>query len=147
MLIQKYDEPGDNQNPKSEIRNPQLKARVPLFADEPQTLGELFTKAVEKRPREDALNYKKNDQWHSISSAEMLARIENIALGLRSLGLEKGDRAALLSGNSPEWTLTDAGCQFAGIINVPLTRRLLRIRLIHYQDSARKYYFCKTKIV
>jgi long-chain acyl-CoA synthetase len=50
----------------------------------------------------------------------MISRAENIALGLYSLGLKKGDRAALLAANSPEWTLTDAGCQFAGIIDAPI---------------------------
>ncbi|MGI8883960.1 MAG: AMP-dependent synthetase/ligase [Pyrinomonadaceae bacterium] len=109
-----------SQNSKSEVRNTQLKGRIPLFADEPQTLAELFVQAARKHSRPDALNYKKDGEWRSISSEEMLARIENIALGLYSLGLRKGDRAALLSANTPEWTLTDAGSQLAGIADVPL---------------------------
>ncbi|HMJ08700.1 MAG TPA: long-chain fatty acid--CoA ligase, partial [Pyrinomonadaceae bacterium] len=36
------------------------------------------------------------------------------------LGLRSGDRAAILAPNSPEWTLADAGCQFAGVIDVPI---------------------------
>jgi long-chain acyl-CoA synthetase len=135
-----------NQNPKSEIRNPQLKGRIPLFADEPLTLGELFTKAVEKHPRKDALNYKENGEWGSISSAEMLARIENIALGLYSLGLRKGDRAALLSVNSPEWTLTDAGCQFAGIVDVPLYTTLAPNSVEYIiKDSGAQVFFLQNK--
>ncbi len=109
-----------NQNQASEVRNSPSKGRIPLFADEPETLAELFVRAARKHPHSDALNYKKDGEWRSISSDEMLARIENIALGLYTLGLRKGDRAALLSANSPEWTLTDAGCQFAGIADVPL---------------------------
>jgi len=88
-------------------------------SDEPRTLAELFLKAAEYN-RADALNYKKDGVWKPISSAEMISRSENIALGLYSLGLRKGDRIALLAANSPEWTLTDAGCQFAGIIDVPV---------------------------
>ena len=68
----------------------------------------------------DALNYKDEGEWKQISSAEIVTRSENIALGLYSLGLRKGDRAAILAPNSPEWTLCDAGCQFAGIIDVPI---------------------------
>ncbi|HSK71486.1 MAG TPA: AMP-binding protein, partial [Pyrinomonadaceae bacterium] len=102
-------------NPKSQIPNPKSLRRVPLFANEPQTLAELFHQAAERHNRPDALNYKKDGVWQPISSDQMISRAENIALGLYSLGLRKNDKAALLAANSPEWTLTDAGCQVAGI--------------------------------
>ncbi|MGI8786855.1 MAG: AMP-dependent synthetase/ligase [Pyrinomonadaceae bacterium] len=94
--------------------------RVPLYADEPRTLAELFMQAAKKYNRADALNYKKDGEWKRISSDEMISRAENIALGLYSLRIRKGDRVALLAANSPEWTLTDAGCQFAGIVDAPI---------------------------
>lgn len=94
--------------------------RVPLFENEPRTLGELFRQAAIRHPKPDALNYKSNGVWKSISSAQMIARAEKIALGLHSLGIRKGDRVAILAANSPEWTLTDAGCQLAGFIDVPI---------------------------
>ncbi len=86
----------------------------------PQTLAELFTMSAERYGREDALNYKRDGAWQKISSSNFVERARNIALGLTSLGLRKGDRAAILAANSPEWTLADAGCQFAGIIDVPI---------------------------
>jgi long-chain acyl-CoA synthetase len=109
----------EKENPQSAIRNPQSK-RIPLLPDEPQTLAELFRQSAAKHPRENTLNYKKDGEWHSISSAELIERAENIALGLHSIGLRKSDRVAILAANSPEWTLTDAGCQFAGIVDVPI---------------------------
>ena len=122
--------------------------RVPLYADEPQTLAELFTKAVEKHSRADALNFKKDGVWHSISSAEMISRAENIALGLHALGLRKGDKAALLAANSPEWTLTDAGCQFSGIVDVPIYTTLAP-KAVEYiiKDSGSKVCFLQNKAV
>ena len=102
----------------NQIRN--TVRRIPLLADEPQTLAELFACALVNRPRKNALNYKKDDRWQPISSAEMTSRIENIALGLYSLGLRRGDRAAILAANSPEWTLADGGCQFLGAVDVPI---------------------------
>ncbi len=86
----------------------------------PATLADLFTQAANKYGRDDALNYKRDGEWLSISSSEIVERAENIALGLYSIGLRKGDRAAILAANSPEWTLSDAGCQFAGIVDVPI---------------------------
>ena len=104
----------------AETQNQKSAARIPLYADEPKTLAELFIKAAEKHNRADALNFKTGGEWKRISSLEMIARIERIALGLYALGLRKGDRIALLAANSPEWTLTDAGCQFAGVIDAPV---------------------------
>ncbi len=93
---------------------------VPLFDNEPRILADIFQRSVNEYDLPNALNYKKNGEWHAISSKEMVERAENIALGLYSLGLRKGDRAAILAPNSPEWTLVDAGCQFAGIVDVPI---------------------------
>ncbi len=105
---------------KTENQIKQTVQRFSLNAEEPKTLAELFLQAARKYNRSDALNYKKDGKWHQISSAEMISRAENITLGLYSLGLRKGDKVALLAANSPEWTLTDAGCQFAGIVDVPI---------------------------
>mgnify|MGYP003380656319 CR=1 FL=1 len=92
----------------------------PSLSQYPATLPDLFLEAAREFNLPDALNYKKDGEWRAISSVEMIRRSENIALGLYSLGLRKGDRAAILAANSPEWTLTDAGCQFAGVIDVPI---------------------------
>lgn len=94
--------------------------RIPLFTDEPQTLAEMFYYAREKHSRKDALNFKKDGKWHSISSGEFIERSENIALGLYSLGIKTGDRATILASNSADWTIADAGCQFAGIVDAPV---------------------------
>lgn len=94
--------------------------RQPLFENEPQTLPELFRQSIAKFQLPDALNFKADGEWHKISAAEMLERTENIALGFYALGLRKDDKAAILAANSPAWTLTDAGCQFVGIVDVPI---------------------------
>ncbi len=114
----------------------------PLYPDEPASLAELFTKAAEKFDRPDALNYKSGGKWHPISSREIVARAEAIAAGLNSRGLRRGDKAAILGSNSPDWTLADAGCQFAGVIDVPIYTTLApeSIRYI-LNDSEAKVLF------
>jgi long-chain acyl-CoA synthetase len=109
---------------------------------EPVTLPELFVRSLAEFDLPDALNYKENGEWKKISSAELVTRSENIALGLYSLGLRKGDRAAILAANSPEWTLADAGCQFAGVIDVPIYTTLSSdsVRYI-VNDSAARIIF------
>ena len=95
-------------------------ARVRTSADEPATLVDVFKTVARKHKRSDILNYKRNGRWISISSDELLARAGRIAAGLHSIGLRHGDLLALLSESRVEWTLTDAGCIFAGVIDVPI---------------------------
>ncbi len=92
----------------------------PLTENEPRTIPELFRMAASKFDLDDALNYKSGREWKSISSSDLIKKIERVALGLHSIGLKSGDRAAILAANSPMWTMADGGCQFAGVIDVPI---------------------------
>ena len=109
-------------NPAQDIIKPETSkpTRVRTSADEPNTLVDVFKSVARAHKRPDTLNYKRNGQWISISSDELLARAARIAAGLHSIGLRHGDRLALLSESRVEWTLTDAGCIFAGVIDVPI---------------------------
>ena len=116
-----------------------------LLPDEPQTIAELFEQAADKFRRPDALNYKRAGAWQRISSEEMLDRAQAIAAGLYDLGLRKGEKAAILAANSPEWTLTDAGCQFAGVVDVPIYTTLAPASVKYIlKDSSAKILFVDT---
>lgn len=86
----------------------------------PATIGDIFRRSATQYDLPNALNYRADGEWKNISSAEVLRRAECVAAGLISIGLRRGDRAAILAANSPEWTLADAGCQLSGIIDVPI---------------------------
>ncbi|HEX8632617.1 MAG TPA: long-chain fatty acid--CoA ligase [Pyrinomonadaceae bacterium] len=120
--------------------------RVPLSPDEPATLAEVFTHAVGRHPKPDALNYKRDGVWRALSSAELIERAHLIAHGLHALGLRRGERAAILSESSPEWTLTDAGCQFAGVVDVPIypTQAPPQVRYI-LDDSGARVLFVRNR--
>src|SRR4029078_786287 len=69
----------------------------------------------------------------------MLRRVFQIAAGLYSLGVRRGDRVAILSESRPEWTLTDAACLFATAIDVPIypTLTASHVRYILKDSGAR----------
>jgi len=94
--------------------------RIPLTSDEPTTLPEVYECVARDHPKADTLNYKRDGVWHAISAAEMLQHAKQIALGLYSLDVHKGDRVAILSESRVEWVLADQGCMFAGAITVPI---------------------------
>ena len=119
---------------------------TPLLPDEPATLPELFVRSLEKHHLPDALNYKRDGRWNRISSEEFVRRAGDIALGLYSLGVRHGDRAAIMAANSPEWTLADAGCQFAGVLDVPIYTTLAP-RSVQYilDDSETRVLFIEDR--
>jgi long-chain acyl-CoA synthetase len=99
---------------------PAAPSRVPLSADEPVTLVEVYEQAVRRFPKRDTLNYKLDGVWQPISADVTLTRARRIALGFYSLGVRRGDRVALLSESRVEWVLADQGCIFAGAVSVPI---------------------------
>ena len=123
-------------SPEPKVETP---GRIPLDLDEPTTLIEVFEYVTRVHRRPDTLNYKCDGRWIHISSDEMLSRIRHIAGGLYSLGVRRGDRVAIISESRAEWTLTDAGCMFAGAIDVPIYPTLtpLQVRYILKDSGAR----------
>ena len=63
-------------------------------------------------------------------------------MGLRALGVEKGDRVALLSENRPEWAYVDLATLCAGAADVPIYPNLLPAQVLYVlNDSEAKVVF------
>jgi long-chain acyl-CoA synthetase len=88
--------------------------------DSPGTLNQLFFGAVERFNKPDALQVKRDGAYVPISHREMLERVRRTALGLRALGIQAGDRVAILSENRPEWAIADFACLTACLTDVPI---------------------------
>jgi long-chain acyl-CoA synthetase len=68
------------------------------------------------QPQQPCLRFHRDGRWQDVSWGEFLARVEAIAGGLAALGVEPGDRVAILSGNRPEWALADLGSLAASAV-------------------------------
>lgn len=66
------------------------------------------------------LNSLENGHWNSYSTQQMLQEIRYIALGLTSLGLQKGQCVGILAYPSPKWVITDLAIMIAGGVTIPL---------------------------
>ena len=86
----------------------------------PRTLPELFLQAVERHDRPDLMRYKAGGDWAKIPAREFREEVELAAHGLISLGIQAGDRVALLSENRPGWALADLATLSAGAWVVPI---------------------------
>ncbi len=60
------------------------------------------------------------DGWVDVTAAEFHAEVCAVAKGLVAVGIEPGDRVALISKTRYEWTLLDYAIWFAGAVTVPI---------------------------
>ena len=84
------------------------------------TVAALPASAAERFADRLATRYKIGDEWQELSYAEVGKAIEEVALGLASLGIEPGDRVCLLANTRVEWTLASYGISAAGGVVVPI---------------------------
>ncbi|MFN2400503.1 MAG: long-chain fatty acid--CoA ligase [Gemmatimonadaceae bacterium] len=84
------------------------------------TLNKLFFNSIERFNKPNALQVKVGGSYQPISHRTVADRVRRTALGLRALGVAKGDRVAILSENRPEWVIADWACLTSGVIDVPL---------------------------
>ena len=93
----------------------------PSPSPSPRTLNELFFDAVERYGTHDAaFRYKADGAWRAVPHREAAARVQALSLGLRDLGLQPGDRVAILAETRLEWALTDYACLCARATDVPI---------------------------
>jgi len=81
---------------------------VSMFFDQADALGE--------RP---FLWAKRDGRYHPLSWRDVAARVSALARGLRAMGVDRGDRIALVAENGPDWVVADIAIMTAGAITVP----------------------------
>ena len=85
-----------------------------------KTLPELLYEAAEAYENPRALNQPTEDGWVPLSLDRFRQRAEETALGLLDLGLDRGDKVALLMESDVPFCVVDMGCLIGGLIDVPL---------------------------
>src|SRR5947199_873035 len=79
----------------------------------------LFLTRAEAKGDKPFLWAKRDGEWRSTSWREAARQVAALAASLKRIGLEPGDRVALVSENRPEWLIADLGIMAAGCITVP----------------------------
>jgi len=109
------------------------------------TLTQIFFDSVEKFKLPNAYQVKHDGQYIPLSHADVLRRVRHIALGLASIGVERGARVGIMSENRPEWALADWACLCAGLTDVPIYPTLPAEQTVHpLNDSGAVALFVST---
>ncbi len=88
------------------------------------TFSKLLVRNAGRHPDRVALREKEFGIWQSFTWRQYLERVRNFSLGLVSLGMERGDKVAIIGDNRPEWVFAEIAAQAAGGASVGI-----------YQDS------------
>ncbi len=81
---------------------------------------DLLSESITKYNKPDVFASKIKGDWKRISAKDFVHSINQLSLGLLKIGIEKGDKIAVISESRPEWNIVDFAVQQAGAIGVPL---------------------------
>ncbi len=93
---------------------------TPTTSSTDRTVVQRFRARVESQPERPALRHHTPDGWKHIDWGEYGLSVDQVAAGLATVGIEHGDRVALLSGNRPEWHIADLAILSLGGVTVPV---------------------------
>jgi long-chain acyl-CoA synthetase len=85
-----------------------------------KTIADLTALAAKRYGDRPAVRHKQDGAWRDVSYRELGEIASEIGRGLIDLGLEPGDRVAILCTTRPEWTYVDLAITSAGGVVVPI---------------------------
>ena len=100
-----------------------------------RTIPQFFEDSVAQFAERPYMWEKKNGKFEGATFREIHELVVNFACGLLDLGINKGDRVALLSEGRNNWIVSELGILYTGAVNVPLSTLLsedeIRFRVGH----------------
>lgn len=84
------------------------------------TLHGLFLERVRRTPDRIAYRYFQQNAWRDLTWGQMLREVARWQAALGSLGLQRGDRVAIMLRNCPVWIAFDQAAMSLGLVTVPL---------------------------
>jgi len=101
-----------------------------------RTIPALFERSVATYTTNTLLLEKKGSSYGASTYGEVQLQVHRCAAGLMTLGIQRGDRVALLSEGRNDWVIAELGILYAGGVDVPLSVKIeeldeIRFRLAH----------------
>ncbi len=107
-----------------------------------QNIPQMFFARAASRGQRPAQLVKQGGVWQALSWQAMSDNVRNIAKGLLTLGLQAGDRVALLAHSRAEWVQCDLGIMAAAGITVPVYPSLLPEQVAYILHNAEATLAC-----
>jgi len=101
-----------------------------------KTLTQLFERTANRVTSRQMLSSKVNGQWTHQTYGQVREKVDQLSYALMDLGVGAEDRVAQISGNRPEWVVTDLGIMFAGAVHVPVYPTLAANQMAYIVNDA-----------
>ena len=98
-----------------------------------RTIPGLFESSVERFSTNTLIREKLDGNYHEISYRTIHDQVKAIAFGLIKLGVQKGDRVALLAEGSSKWLIAELAVLYIGAISVPLSTKINEPSDLHFR--------------
>jgi long-chain acyl-CoA synthetase len=111
-----------------------------------KNLVTLFEAQARARGGRTAVKHKRDGAWRDVSWAELARRARDVADGLAAMGLQRGDRVAVIGDTNLEWILADLGILGAAGITVTIyqSNKPHECQYI-LEDSGARFVFCDSE--
>jgi long-chain acyl-CoA synthetase len=110
-----------------------------------QTLNDIFF-AIAARNQSEFVLRRTDAGWVPVSSQQFAAKVTGVARELRSWGIGRGDRVAVLSENRYEWVVADFASLLLGAVVVPIYTTLTAEQIAYLlRDSGPRVIFVSTE--
>ncbi len=94
--------------------------RLDLPPESLMTVPALLVHRLKQRPNVVALRFKSLGVYRELNWSQLFDRVAQIGLGLSRLGVQPGERVAIIGDPLPEWLLTDLAVQCLGAVSYGL---------------------------
>ena len=91
-----------------------------ISPDEAGSLHGLFLERVRRTPDKVAYRYFRHNAWREFSWKDVQEQVARWQNALSGLGLQRGDRVAIMMRNCPVWIMFDQAAMSLGLVTVPL---------------------------
>ena len=111
------------------------------------TTKDCLNRAADECPEGVALRYKQSGSWRVTTFSELRRRTWHVSEMLFRLGVQSGDRVAILLENSPEWFEIYHGIVGIGAVAVPVDAKLREQEVSHiFHDCGVSAIFCSARL-
>ena len=97
-----------------------VKGDAAVAVDGDLNLTSVLWERAEAGDTTQILKHYSDGSWRGMTWKQFADRVREVAGGLIALGVQKGDRVALMSGTRMEWTIADLAILAAGGVTVPI---------------------------
>ncbi|MEX2160058.1 MAG: AMP-binding protein [Dehalococcoidia bacterium] len=123
-------------------------AELLLTSETPLTIPGLLADARARFGSQHGFQQRAGGKWEKLDFEQLYRRAHDFGAGLIALGLQKGDRVAIIAENSLDWVVGYLGVSVAGGVGVPLYTELKRDEVESMvQRAGARFVIASTKVL